>query len=115
VHTHVSTQNNLYLNELAPENELWINGSRAAKLGIANGSPVEVRSPAGAGRLKAKVTEFIHPEAVFMLHGFGKTSAAQSRARERGAADSVLQENLSDRVGGSPALDETIVAVSPCA
>ena len=24
-HTHVSTQNNLYLNELVPENELWIN------------------------------------------------------------------------------------------
>jgi thiosulfate reductase/polysulfide reductase chain A len=111
-HTHVSTQNNLYLSELVPENELWINSAAAATLGLKNGAYVEVVSPLGtAGRIKAKVTEFIHPEAVFMLHGFGKTVPAQTRCYLKGASDARLQENVSDRAGGSPALDETLVQV----
>lgn len=113
VHTHVSTQNNLYLNELVSENELWIHSKAAAALGIQNGAVVEVESSAGTQRLRAKVTDMIHPEAVFMLHGFGKTVPAQTRACGKGADDSVLQENVSDMVGGSPALDHTLVKVRP--
>jgi thiosulfate reductase/polysulfide reductase chain A len=112
-HTHCSTQNNLYLNELVPENELWIHPQEAARLGVQDGAYVEVESAVGRGRLKAKVTEFIHPEAVFMLHGFGKTVPAQTRAYQKGASDAVLQENLSDMVGGSPAYEDTFVAVRP--
>ncbi|MCL6622326.1 MAG: molybdopterin-dependent oxidoreductase [Syntrophobacterales bacterium] len=112
-HTHCSTQNNLYLNELVPENELWIHPQEAARLGVQDGAYVEVESAVGRGRLKAKVTEFIHPEAVFMLHGFGKTVPAQTRAYQKGASDAVLQENLSDMVGGSPAYEDTFITVRP--
>lgn len=114
-HTHMSTQNNLYLNELVPENQLWINTSAASQLGIADGATVEVSSPAGTSRIKAKVTDFIHPHAVFMLHGFGRTVPAQTRACGKGASDALLQENISDEVGGSPALDCTSVKVVPVA
>ncbi len=110
-HTHVSTQNNLYLNELVPENELWIHTSAAASLGIEDGGYVEVSSSCGTSKIRAKVTEFIHPEAVFMLHGFGKTVPVLTRAFMKGTSDAILQENVSDRVGGSPALDETLVTV----
>jgi thiosulfate reductase / polysulfide reductase chain A len=98
-----------------PENELWINTRAAAPLGIKDGQQlVEVASPLGTqARLKAKVTDFIHPEAVFMLHGFGKTVPAQTRCYHKGASDSLLQENISDQAGGSPALDETLVRVRP--
>lgn len=114
VHTHVSTQNNPLLNELVPTNVLWINDRQAAALGITDGSWVEVISPLGtSARLRAKVTEFIHPEAVFMLHGFGKTVPAQTRAYQQGASDALLQENISDMIGGSPALDHTVVQVRP--
>jgi thiosulfate reductase/polysulfide reductase chain A len=113
-HTHVSTQNNPYLSELVPENELWINPGPADCLGIKYGEYVEVVSPLGTnGRIKAKVTEFIHPEGIFMLHGFGKTVPAQTRCYRKGASDALLQENVSDKVGGSPALDETLVQVRP--
>ncbi|WP_457571795.1 molybdopterin-dependent oxidoreductase [Desulfovulcanus sp.] len=113
VHTQVSTQNNLYLNEQVPENELWINSSVASKLGIKDGEMVEVTSPVATQRIKAKVTDMIHPEAVFMLHGFGKTVPAQTRAYQKGASDAMLQENVSDKAGGSPALDSTLVTVKP--
>lgn len=113
VHTHLSTQNNLYLSELTPENVLWINTGAASRLGIKDGQEVEVVSPIASARIKAKVTDFIHPEAVFMLHGFGKTVPVQTRCYLKGASDALLQENISDRVGGSPALDQTMVQVRP--
>lgn len=113
-HTHVSTQNNAYLSELVPENELWINPAPAGRLGIKNGDYVEIFSPLKThGRIRAKVTEFMHPDGVFMLHGFGKTVPAQTRCYQKGASDALLQENVSDRVGGSPALDSTLVQVRP--
>jgi thiosulfate reductase/polysulfide reductase chain A len=111
VHTHGSTQNNPYLNELVPENELWIHTSAADRLGIKDREYVELSSPLATGRVRAKVTDFIHPEAVFMLHGFGKTVPVQTCSYMKGASDALLQENVSDVVGGSPALDCTIVKV----
>jgi thiosulfate reductase/polysulfide reductase chain A len=113
LHTHVSTQNNPYLSEIVPENVLWINLERAGTLGVKNGQLVEVSSSAGSARIKAFVTDLIHPEAVFMLHGFGHEARFATRSFNRGASDGVLMENISDRVGGSPALHHTFVSVRP--
>jgi thiosulfate reductase/polysulfide reductase chain A len=113
LHTHVSTQNNPYLNELYPENVLWINSREAARLGIKNNEPVEVASGVGSGRIKAFVTDLIHPECVFMIHGFGHEAGAAARSFRKGLSDCVLQENVIDRVGGSPALHDTFVEVKP--
>lgn len=111
LHTHVSTQNNPYLNELCPENTLWINSARAKKLGIANQSMVEVTSSRATGRIKAFVSDLIHPDAVFTLHGFGHEAKLATRAYNKGLSDSLLQENVSDMIGGSPALHHTLVTV----
>ena len=113
VHTHVATQNNPYLNELMSENVLWINTERAAAAGIKNGDPVEIVSTQGSGRIKAYSTDLIHPEAVFMLHGFGHEAKMASRSYNKGLADGLLQENVTDRVGGSPALHHTFVTLNP--
>lgn len=112
-HTHVSTQNNPYLNELVPENRLWIHTKEADRLGIKDGDWVEVSSRVGSGQIRAYVTELIHPESVFMLHGFGHEARLAARSFNRGLADTLLQENISDMIGGSPALDHTIVTVKP--
>ncbi len=109
LHTHVSTQNNPYLNEICPENALWINSQRAAGLGIKDGQIIEVSSKAGSGAIKAHVTDLIHPEAVFMLHGFGHEARTASRSFNQGLADGLIQENVSDMIGGSPALHHTLV------
>jgi thiosulfate reductase/polysulfide reductase chain A len=113
LHTHVSTQNNPYLNERVSENLLWINKKKASGLGINDGDVVEVSSAQGSGQLKAFVTELIHPEAAFMLHGFGHHAAMATRSFGRGVADSVLEENVSDMIGGSPAFHNTFVSVKP--
>jgi thiosulfate reductase / polysulfide reductase chain A len=111
LHTHVSTQNNPYLSEIMPENLLWINSAQAARLGISNGMKVEVRSAQGSGFIRAFVTDHIHPETVFMLHGFGHEARLATRCFDKGLSDSLLQANISDKIGGSPALHDTFVTV----
>jgi thiosulfate reductase/polysulfide reductase chain A len=111
LHTHVSTQNNPYLNEVAPENPAWINTQKAAELGIKNGEEIEITSKVGTGKTKAYVSDLIHPEALFILHGFGHENKLARRSFARGVSDSVLQENVSDMVGGSPGFHETIVSI----
>ncbi|HUV77281.1 MAG TPA: molybdopterin-dependent oxidoreductase [Desulfobacterales bacterium] len=113
LHTHISTQNNPYLNEIVSKNVLWINTEKANTLRIRDGDLVEVSSKCGSGKIKAFVTDLIHPEAVFMLHGFGHQASLATRSLDKGMADSVLQENISDMVGGSPALHHTFVTVKP--
>ena len=112
LHTHVSTQNNPYLNEIVGENVLWINSGKAKELGIGNRDEVEIASNRGKGRIRALVTDLIHPETVFILHGFGHEAKLASRSYNRGVSDSLLQENISDKIGGSPALHETFVTVN---
>lgn len=111
LHTHVSTQNNPYLNELMPENTLWINSKRASALGIKDGGMVTVASKQGSGVIKAFVTEMIHPDAAFLLHGFGHEAKPAARSYNKGLSDALLQANITDKVGGSPALHDTIVTV----
>lgn len=111
LHTHVSTQNNPYLNELLSENRLWINARKASELGISNNGMVEISSSRGAGIIRACVTDLIHPESVFMLHGFGHQAKRASRSYNKGVSDSLLEENVSDMIGGSPAFHETFVKV----
>ena len=113
LHTHISTQNNPYLNEIISENVLWINENKAGELGIKDGDTVEVSSSVGSGKIRAKVTDLIHPEAVFMLHGFGHEAKLATRSYKKGLSDAVLQENITDKIGGSPALHDTFVTVQP--
>jgi len=113
IHTHVSTQNNPYLNELCSENTLWINSEKAKELGISDGDLVEVASKVGKGTIKAYVSDLIHPEATFMFHGFGHESERATRSYQKGVNDSLLMENISDMIGGSPALHHTFVSVKP--
>ena len=112
LHTHLSTQNNPYLNEIVGENVLWINSEKAAALGIGDKDEVEVASEQGRGRIRALVTDLIHPETVFMLHGFGHEAKLASRSYNRGVNDGILMKNVSDKIGGSPALHETFVTVN---
>jgi thiosulfate reductase/polysulfide reductase chain A len=99
-----------------PENELWINAAEAAKLGIVDGALVAVQNGSHSGKLRAKVTEGIHPETVFMVHGFGHTLPVESRARGKGVADNELMpqgiDNW-DKGGGCVSMQEHFVTVEP--
>jgi thiosulfate reductase / polysulfide reductase chain A len=110
--THGQSANNPLLAELFPDNPLMIHPQRAVELGIADGDKVEVSSGGHAETMRAQVSDWIHPDAVFMLHGFGRTVPRQSRAYRKGVADQRLQVgmlNEYDPAGGGSAMTETIV------
>ncbi|HYL12573.1 MAG TPA: molybdopterin-dependent oxidoreductase [Terriglobales bacterium] len=109
--THANSTNNAWLNQFAPANSLWLNQSAADNLGIADGDRVEVASTVGAVRLKAKVTQEIRPDCVFMLHGYGKKSKWQRLVAGAGGCDTELLETAWDKVSGNASLHETFVSV----
>lgn len=114
VHAHGHTINNPLLNELFPENTLWINTRVANRLGIKEDDWVDVIADSVKGTVKAHVTDFIHPEAVYTVHGFGRQIPLQSRAYHSGMSDQKLQEGLllhMDKAGGGLCLCEKFVTV----
>lgn len=114
VHTQGHTVNNPLLAEQMPENVAWIHTSRATELGIADGDMIEIFSAKTAGQMRAFVTECIHPEALFMVHGFGHKLPVESRALGKGVADHELMPGgleCWDKGGGGLAMQEHFVGV----
>ncbi|NDV18304.1 molybdopterin-dependent oxidoreductase [Pseudodesulfovibrio sp. JC047] len=115
LHTQGHTLNNKLLFERMSENVLWINTKRAEELGIENDEYVTVSSIDYSSKIRAFVTDFVHPECIFMLHGFDHKLKVESRAIGRGAADNLLLSKgikKWDRGGGAVAMQEHFVTVS---
>jgi thiosulfate reductase/polysulfide reductase chain A len=109
--THASTSNLPWLNEFEPENHLWLHPETAAGLSVKDRDLVEVSSSVGSVRLKAKITQDIRPDCVFMVHGFGKFSPRQGLIYHVGASDAQVLETAWDEVSGNAAFHETFVEV----
>lgn len=116
---HGQSLNNPILSEIAPKQMLWIHPDRAKTLGIRDGDEVEIDGGGDfSATIKALVTPWIHPEAAFMLHGYGATVPLATRARGVGVADQRLQHGKLyefDPAGGGCAMTETIIHVKPAA
>lgn len=118
VHNHAHTMNNPLLHEILPENTLWIHPQAAHQLGLSDGAIAEVENDGHRAKGRVSVTPFIHPEAVFMYHGFGRTIPLQTRSYKRGMADQRLQKGFLTRydpVGGGNRLTECVVRISKAA
>lgn len=110
--THANSTSNPWLFDFAPENKLWIAPAPAKTIGVNDGDMVEVTSAVGSVHLRARVTQEIRPDCVFMLHGYGKRSPWLKRAYNRGGSDAALIETVWDRVSGNAAMHETFVKVT---
>ncbi|HYF94366.1 MAG TPA: molybdopterin dinucleotide binding domain-containing protein [Symbiobacteriaceae bacterium] len=111
VHSNGYTQNVPALYARMPENELWIHPQAAAARGIKHGEYVEVANELGKERIKAKVTEGIRPDCVWMCHGFGTMSPEQHLAYKKGANDGALYPILVTPVTGALGQGEAVVTV----
>jgi len=114
LHTQGHTVNNPMLHDQMPENVLWINKDAAENLGIGDGDRVDVSQDGYSESIAAKVTEMIHPEAVFVIHGFGHKLPVESRAYGKGLADNKFMKgglDKWDKAGGAIAYQEHFVKV----
>ncbi|RMF63835.1 MAG: nitrate reductase [Calditrichaeota bacterium] len=91
-HTFSRTTNNPILTETMHENEVWINAKVARLNGIRNGEYVVLVNQDGvrSNKVKAKVTERIRHDCVFMVHGFGREDKRLHRSYKKGANDNQL-------------------------
>ncbi len=72
--THARTVNQSYLKEITLANDLgrvWIHPERAKALGIRDGDCMTISSSVGTGKSRARVTDGIHPDCVFLPSGYG--------------------------------------------
>ncbi|WP_456443241.1 molybdopterin dinucleotide binding domain-containing protein, partial [Caldithrix abyssi] len=92
MHTFGRTINNPNLYDLMEENTVWINSKVAKQWGIKNGEYITLENQDGVRStpVKAKVTERIRHDAVFMVHGFGHSDKRLRRAYGKGADDQRL-------------------------
>ncbi|MEN2985745.1 MAG: molybdopterin-dependent oxidoreductase [Thermodesulfovibrionaceae bacterium] len=92
VHTFSRTINNPSLWELMEENVAWINTKVAKKIGLNHGEYIVLVNQDGikSNKVRAKVTERIRPDCIYLVHGFGSTSRFLRRAYLRGADDQQL-------------------------
>jgi thiosulfate reductase/polysulfide reductase chain A len=92
VHTFSRTQTNPVLRDAMQENEVWVNASVGARLGLRSGDYVQLRNQDGvlSHRVKARVTEAIRPDCVYLVHGFGHTARGLRSAYGKGASDAQL-------------------------
>jgi thiosulfate reductase / polysulfide reductase chain A len=93
-HTFGRTANNRLLAEPFPENEVWINADAARSLPapVQNGDRVMLVNQDGvrSGPVRAKVTERIRGDCVYLVHGWGHSARGLRYARGRGASTSAL-------------------------
>jgi len=80
IHSHTQTANTPILMQITKDYDLeriWMNPVRAKDLGIKDGDLVEVKSSEAVSKVRVKVTERIHPEAIFVPSHYGITSPYQ--------------------------------------
>jgi thiosulfate reductase/polysulfide reductase chain A len=116
VHTQGHTMNNPMLSELMPTNTAWIHTKKAKKLGIQSGDLLELSSADHSynATVAAHVTDHVHPDAVFTVHGFGKEIPRQTRSFMAGVSDQKLMVGALDdwdQAGGGVNLCEVFVHV----
>ena len=109
--TQSASTNNTLLWQLERENSLWIHPDPAERLGIGHGDLVEVKSPVGSGRLKARVTKETRPDTVYMDTGFGVISKGLTKIFGKGACIADVLEDRADEISGNMAMHETLVTV----
>jgi thiosulfate reductase / polysulfide reductase chain A len=120
MHTFGRTANNRFLGSIYAENEVWINTVAAKSLSgfeekpLKNGEYVVLENQDGvrSAKVKAKVTERIRGDAVYLVHGWGHTANGLKFAKGRGASDSTLVTRyVTDPIMGGTGMSVNFVRV----
>jgi thiosulfate reductase/polysulfide reductase chain A len=112
--SHTTTAGDPYLLEIAKRYSLervWINADRARRLGIKDGDLVEISSPKATRKLKAKVTERIHPEAAFIPLGYGRYSPWMAVGKDFGVSPNDFAPFRVEDIAGHAVMQDVLLKI----
>ena len=116
MHSFSRTQSNRLLSDLMSENAVWLNAVAARRLGLKSGDYVRLRNQDGivSNRILVKATERIHPECVYMVHGFGHTARGLRHTFGKGASDAqLITRYKTDPLMGGTGMNVNFVTFEP--
>ena len=93
VHTFGRTTNNRLLSEVYRENEVWVNRDVARRWGLEDGERVYLQNQDGkrsSFSAPLKVTGRIRPDAVYVVHGYGRRAPKLRFVHGKGIDDNEL-------------------------
>jgi thiosulfate reductase/polysulfide reductase chain A len=104
MHTFSRTSNNPNLTDLMDENSVWINPKIAKEWGITAGQMIWLKNQddiISQFPVKARITERIRWDSVYMVHGFGHAQKEMKRCYGKGASDTqLISKVLTDPIMG---------------
>jgi thiosulfate reductase/polysulfide reductase chain A len=115
IHTHAMTANQPYLMAISHRYDLtrlWMNKERGRQLGLKDGDWVQVKSMVGEGRIRARLTEGLHPSCVWLPSGYGIFSKHLETAYDVGLSYNDFLPTYFDPTVGHVMSSEVIVQVS---
>ncbi|KWT94495.1 molybdopterin oxidoreductase [Candidatus Magnetominusculus xianensis] len=115
IHTHSMTANVPYLMELSSRYDmirLWINRKRAEAIGLKDGDTAVVESDIGKGTVRVRLTDGLHPSAVWMPSGYGIFSKYLTTAYGKGINYNDFLDTYFDPAVGHIMSNEIIVRVA---
>ncbi|HPT69474.1 MAG TPA: molybdopterin-dependent oxidoreductase [Syntrophomonas sp.] len=93
-HRHAKTHNMKWLHEITPKGVVYMNASRARKLGINDADMIEMTTSYGQGTAEVKLTEGIRPDTICFQHGFGQKSPLMKLAYQDGMNDGEIMPSF---------------------
>ncbi len=114
VHTNAMTANIPILMEMSRHYNmirLWMNRERGERLDLKDGDLVIVESDIGRGEIAVKLTEGLHPSAVWLPSGYGVFSKYLHTAKNIGLSYNDFVPTYFDPIVGHAMTSEVIVRV----
>lgn len=114
IHSHAMTANQPYLMEITRTYRgirLWMNSTRGEKLALKDGDLVKISSEVGEGKIQVRLTEGLHPSAVWLPSGYGIFSKHLKTGYDRGLSYNDFLPTLFDPAVGHCMASEVIVRV----
>jgi thiosulfate reductase / polysulfide reductase chain A len=117
MHSFGRTTNNRLLSETHDENAVWVNTVVARRWGLVDGQRVYLQNQDGVRSsftAPVNVTERIRPDAVYMVHGYGRTARGLRQAYGRGIDDNeLITRYRTDPIMGGTGMNVNFVTFVP--
>lgn len=96
VHSFSRSENNAWLDDLMPENPIWLSTKAAQQFGVNEGQKVILENQDGVKSppVTAKVTPAMRDDVAYTVHGFGPQAPDLKKAYQHGFSDTALMTRI---------------------